>query len=146
MAVRQLIGIEKGLIELREYQYFCYVTTEDLLPYAAHKKYGERATCETWIEECKTQMNAGHIRTSEFWANSVLFQCAILAYNLLKWMALLTGGVMRQWEIKTIRLFLIRVAGKLTKNGGQLELHLPTKFLHQDKWIIWERMANEIVV
>ena len=105
------------------------------------KKYGERATCETWIEECKTQMNAGHIRTSEFWANSALFQCAILAYNLLKWMALLTGGVVRKWEIKTMRLWLIRIAGKLTKDGGQLILKLPRRFLHQEEWQLWERMS-----
>lgn len=144
VAVRQLVGIEKGLIELRKYQSFCYVTTEILTPYAAHKKYGERATCETWIEECKTQMNAGHIRTSEFWANSALFQSAILAYNLLKWMALLTGGAVRKWEIKTMRLWLIRVAGKLTKDGGQLILKLPKKFLHQEEWQLWERMSLNV--
>lgn len=39
------------------YAYFCYVTTEKLSPWQAHKKkYGERATCETWIEEGKGQM------------------------------------------------------------------------------------------
>lgn len=145
-AVRQLIRIEKGLIELREYQYFCYVTTENLHPYAAHKKYGERATCETWIEECKTHMNAGHIRTSEFWANSILFQCAIIAYNLLKWMALLTGRAIRQWEVKTMRLWLIRVAGKLVGGGRQLILKLPKQFLHQEEWRAWEKMANEIII
>jgi hypothetical protein len=33
-----------------EYDYFCYVTTEAFAPWQTHKKYGERATCETWIE------------------------------------------------------------------------------------------------
>jgi hypothetical protein len=57
-------------------------------------------------------IHAGHLRTSEFLANTALFQCTVLAYNLLKWMALLTGGVVQQWEVKTMRLCLIRVAGK----------------------------------
>ena len=35
---------------------------------------------------------AGHVRTSEFLANAALFQCAVLGYNLLKWMAILVGG------------------------------------------------------
>lgn len=117
MAVRQLLKIEKGLFCMPVYEYFCYVTTEQLSPMEAHCSYGKRATCETWIEECKSQMKAGHLRTSEFLANAALFQCAVLAYNLLKWMALLTGGVIRQWEVKTMRLWLIRVAGKLTKGS-----------------------------
>lgn len=57
-------------------------------------------------------MNAGHLRTSEFFANAALFQCAVLAYNFLKWMSLLTGGAVQQWEIKTMRRWLIRVAGR----------------------------------
>jgi hypothetical protein len=43
-------------------------------------------------------------------------------------MALLTGGALQQWEIKTTRLWLFRVAGKLTKGGRQLTLKLPGSF------------------
>ena len=43
-------------------------------------------------------MNAGHLRTGEFLANAALFQCAVLAYNLLKWMSLLTGEAVQQIE------------------------------------------------
>ncbi len=144
VAVRQLIGIEKGLIEIFEYAYFCYVTTENLTPIEAHEKYGKRATCETWIEEVKSQMNAGHIITGDFWANAALFQCAVLAYNLLRWMAMLTGGVIQQWEMKTMRLWLIRVAGKLVKGSRQLTLKIPKKFLHQEEWRAWEQMSLNV--
>lgn len=141
VAVRQLIKTERGLFDIPVYEYFCYVTTERLSPIEAHRSYGKRATCETWIEECKSQMNAGHLRTSEFLANAALFQCAVLAYNLLKWMALLTGGAVQHWEVKTMRLWLIRVAGKLTKGSRQLTLKLPEKFLHQKEWRAWEGMS-----
>ena len=122
VAVRQLVKIEKGLFEMPEYEYFCYVTTERLTPIEAHRLYGERATCETWIEECKSQMNAGHLRTGEFLANAALFHCAVLAYNLLKWMGLLAGGVIQRWEIKTVRLWLIRVAGEVDKGKQAVDL------------------------
>lgn len=141
VAVRKLARIEKGLIDIPVYDYFCYVTTEPLAPMEAHRKYGERATCETWIEECKSQMKAGNIRTSEFLANAVLFQSAVIAYNILKWMALLTGGNVRKWEVKSIRFWLIRIAGKLVGGGRQLTLKLPECFLHQKEWLEWERMS-----
>jgi len=88
--------------------------------------------------------NAGQIRTSEFLAKAALFQCAVLAYNLLKWMALLTGGVIQQWEVKTMRLWLIRVAGKLAKGSRQLILKLPERFLHQEEWRAWEGMSLSV--
>jgi len=59
-------------------------------------------------------------------------------------MALLTGGAVRRWEIETMRLWLIRVAGKLTKGGGQLVLKLPEKFLYQEEWRAWEDMSLSV--
>ena len=44
------------LLEITRYDYFCYVTTEPLSPWLAHRTYGQRATSETWIEEAKSQM------------------------------------------------------------------------------------------
>ncbi|MBN4073478.1 hypothetical protein JYT23_01435 [Mariprofundus ferrooxydans] len=38
------------LLDMRAYDYFCYVTTENLTPWQTHKKYGERAICGTWID------------------------------------------------------------------------------------------------
>jgi hypothetical protein len=71
VAVRQRLPKEESpqldLLETTQYDYFCYVTTEALTPWQTHKKYGERATCETWIEEAKGQMSMGKIRTASFW-------------------------------------------------------------------------------
>ena len=68
-----------------DYDYFCYVTTESFTPWQTHKKYGERATCETWIEESKGQMGMGKIRTAEFLANAALFHCRY-------WLTIRCGG------------------------------------------------------
>jgi hypothetical protein len=149
VAVRKLVE-EKDEIFLfddisKEYEYFCYVTDlEGYSPWQIHKTYGKRATCETWIEECKSQTGASKIRTSEFIANSILFQCAILAYNLLKWMAMLAGHGMEHWEVKTIRRWLILKAAKLVCTGRQLFLKIQSTFLKHKQWIIWKEMIERI--
>lgn len=120
------------------YDYFCYVTTEKLSPWQAHKKYGERATCETWIEEGKGQMGLGHLRTDSFLANAALFHSAVLAYNTLRWMALLSGSrMLRQWEPETVRTYLVRVAGKLLTGNRQLTLKTPDSHLYPKVWFDW---------
>ncbi|KJU87540.1 transposase, partial [Candidatus Magnetobacterium bavaricum] len=146
LAVRYLKKVDKsGLFDMSDYDYFCYVTTdESLTPLQTHHKYGERATCETWIDECKNQMKACNIRTKDFFANAALFQCSILAYNIIKWMALLAGGKVRHWEVKTIRLYIVRVAGKLIESARQLTLKLPRMFLYQDEWRRWEQMSLSV--
>lgn len=145
VAVRRQTGISQDLFRTPEYDYFCYVTTEAGSPMAVHRQYGQRATCETWIEECKSQMGAGRIRTDDFLVNSALFQCGVIAYNLLKWMALAVGGTLGRWEVKSIRLWLIHVAGKLTSGSRQQVLKLPRSFLYQAQWQAWDRMSQEIV-
>ncbi len=97
---------QRELLENNVYDYFYYVTTEKFTPWQAHQKYGERATCETWIEEAKGQMGLGKMRTDSFLANAALFQCAVLAYNTLRWMALLSSdATLRTWEPETVRTY-----------------------------------------
>ncbi len=126
------------------YVYFCYVTTEPLAPWEAHLRYGQRATCETWIEEAKAQMGLGHIKTDTFLANAALFQCAILAYNTLQWMALVSGhATLHQWEVATLRRELILVAGKLLTGGRQLHLQVADQPLYPEPWHAWWALAEE---
>lgn len=126
------------LFELKDFDYFCYVTTEDLTPWQAHKSYGKRATCETWIEEAKNQMALGHIKMDDFWGSSALFQCAVLAYNTVRWMALCSGDkVLKRWEPSTIRAFLVRVAGRIRTGSRQLGLNTPENHLYPTQWDAW---------
>lgn len=130
------------LFPTEAYDFFCYVTNVALSPWQAHRSYGQRATCETWIEEVKGQIGLAHIKTDSFLANAVLFQIAILAYNALRWMALLSGNAqLRQWEPDTIRTFLIRVAGRLRTGGNQLRILLPDKHLYPALWRDWLALA-----
>jgi hypothetical protein len=143
VAVRQeRIGEKKAgngeLFELKEYDFFCYVTTEDLTCWQIHKSYGKRATCETWIEESKKQMALGQIKMDDFWGSSAIFQCSILAYNTVRWMALCSGDKqLCRWEPATIRSFLVRVAGRLRTGSNQLGLNTPVNHLHPKQWDAW---------
>ena len=142
VAVRQRLPKEESpqldLLETTKYDYFCYVTTEALTPWQTHKKYGERATCETWIEESKGQMSMGKIRTASFLANAALFHSAVLAYNTLRWMAIMSGSqTLRQWEPETIRTYLIRVAGRLLTGNRQLTVKTPDNHLYPKVWDDW---------
>ena len=129
---------QQDFFATQEYDYFCYVTTEGLNPWQAHKKYGARATCETWIEEAKRQMGLGKIRTASFLANAALFHCAVLAYNLVRWMAMLSGNAtLRRWEPETIRTYLVRVAGKLLTGSKQLTVKTPDNHLYPKEWGDW---------
>jgi len=126
------------LFEADRYDDFCYITTEPLTPWQTHKAYGQRATCETWIEEAKNQMGLGHLKTADFLANAVLFQSAIIAYNTVRQMALLSGNAtLRRWEPQTIRTFLVRVAGTLLTGARQLKIKLPDSHLHPKAWEDW---------
>ena len=124
------------------YDYFCYVTTERLSPWQAHKSYGERATCETWLDEAKNQMAMAHIKSGDFVASSLIFQCAVLAYNTIRWMALLSDNKqLKRWEIETVRTYLIRTAGKLLTGSKQLRLSVPEQHLHAEPWKAWLKLS-----
>ena len=125
------------------YDTFCYVSSEPLSPWQAHRTYGQRATAETWIEEAKNPMGLAHLKTAQFLANAALFQCAVLAYNTLRWMALLSGNTtLQRWEPQSIRLHLIRVAGKLLTGANQLRLKLVSPPLAAQVWPDWLALSN----
>jgi len=134
---------EPTLFEMKQYDHFCYVVTDCQNPWQAHKQYGQRATCETWIEEAKNQTALAHIKTNDFLANSALFQSSILAYNTLRWMALLSGdAVLRRWEPSTLRTFIIRMAAKFTTGSRQQRLYVPKRMLYATQWNAWVALGE----
>ena len=131
-----------AIVDKVDYDFFCYATTENLTPWETHKKYGQRATSETWIEEAKNQSGLAHMKTGEFLANAGLFQSAILAYNTLRWMALMSNNKeLQQWEPMTIRIHLICVAGKLKTGSNQNKVVLPKHHLYSTAWDDWLKLA-----
>ena len=146
-AVREEIKEENPenlLLEVKRYSYFCYVTTDkDLTPWEVHKKYGKRATCETWIEEGKNQVAIGNIKSQSFVTSSILFQCTIIAYNTFRYMGLVSGNKkLQQWEPETIRTYLIKTAGKLLTGSRQLKMITPITHYYSQEWEAWLRTGG----
>nr|VFJ63826.1 MAG: Transposase DDE domain group 1 [Candidatus Kentron sp. FM]VFJ65041.1 MAG: Transposase DDE domain group 1 [Candidatus Kentron sp. FM] len=58
-------------------------------------------------------------------------------------MALMSANTtLRQWEITTIRTFLIRVAGKLVTSARQLILKTPGDLVYQKEWSAWVAVGS----
>jgi hypothetical protein len=136
VAIREVIepGTEKTLFPTPEYDFFCYVTNLKLSPWKVHKCYAKRSTSENWIEWCKNHMASGTIRTQDFWANSALFQTAILAYNLMVWMMWLNTQNGFHEEPNTIRAWLIQVPAKLIHRARQFILTLSKDYVFKERW------------
>ena len=118
------------------------IIAQNYTPWETHKIYGARATSETWIEEAKSQLGLAHLKTNGFLANAALFQAAILAYNTLRWMALVSSNAqLKKWEPESIRVHLICVAGKLLSGGNQVRIVVPEKHLHPKPWEHWIQFA-----
>ena len=63
---------------------------------------------------------------------------AVLAYNTLRWMAIMSGSqTLQQWEPETIRTYLVRVAGKLLIGNIQLTVKTPDSHLYPQAWNDW---------
>ena len=55
------------------YQYVCYASSYDVDAVELHDLYKQRSTSETWIEQVKGHMMAGHTLTDDFWANDIFW-------------------------------------------------------------------------
>ena len=79
-----------------------------------------------------------HSETKEFLASAALFQCTVLAYNTVRWMALVSGDKqLMLWEIGSIGSFIVRMAGKVVCGGRQMTLKIAAELLPPKPWQSW---------
>lgn len=136
--IKQKSEVAVSETEDGSYAYFCYACNYELDPWVVHKEYGKRATSENWIQEAKKQMGICSIRTKLFWANAAIFQTMVMAYNIIRWMALSSQDIsLMSWEINTVRQNIIGMAGKLIKRARQWILKVPASMLHPLQWEKW---------
>lgn len=126
----------------KNYYYFFYVTNLSSNSSEVHDLYGDRMTCETWIEESKNQVNLAGFHTNSFWANEILYQLTIISYNLFKWMALISNNkTLIKWEIKSVRTYIIRTAGLLVSKNNSYILEIPEDDYRKKCWLSWIRVG-----
>lgn len=123
------------------YQYACYASNLDLNAAELHELYKQRSVSETWIEQVKGQVMAGSTLTSDFWANDILWQLNVLAYNLSVMMRQKKSRFKKQ-EHRTFIDWFIAVPAKITSSGHQIELKMYEHHFHKADWEELDRLIE----
>ena len=115
------------------YEYAVYCSTLNLDAWSTHKKYVERAVCETWIEQVKSQLYAATTLTDDFWANDILWQLAAYAYNLSLHVRIGAPMIYKQ-EHRTFREWFIGIAAEVGSQSKALEIRLYRHYFFRQQW------------
>ena len=88
--------------------------------------YDDRGTAENWIKELKRDIHADRLSCHRFRANAFRLQLHSLALLLLAYFrrAVLAGTCLAAATIGTIRLHLLKVAGRVVRSVRRLWFHL----------------------
>jgi len=130
---------EKQIVPI--YQYVCYASNYDLDAVGLHDLYKQRSTSETWIEQVKGHAMAGSTLTDNFWANDILWQLNVLAYNLSVMMRQKKSKFKKQ-EHRTFIDWFIAVPAKITSSGHQIELKMYEHHFYKAEWEELDRLIE----
>lgn len=123
------------------YQYVCYISSYDMSADQLHELYKQRSTSETWIEQVKGHVMAGDTLTDDFWANDILWQLSVFAYNISIMMRQSKSKFKRQ-EHRTFIDWFISVPAKITNSGRQMELKLYEHHFYKPDWDELDRLIE----
>jgi len=123
------------------YQYVCYISSYDMDAVALHELYKQRSTSETWIEQVKGHTMAGGTITDDFWANDILWQLSVFAYNISVMMRQTKDKYKRQ-EHRSFIDWFISVPAKITRSGHQIELKMYENHFYKDAWEELDRLIE----
>ena len=110
-----------------DWRHFCFITnrTHDLA--LVESEHRDHAVVEQVIADLKDQALA-HFPSGHFYANSAWTVIGALAHNLLRWTQQLGLPDTPARAAHTLRRWLLRVPGRLTRHGRAWTLHLPTRW------------------
>lgn len=123
------------------YQYACYVSNLELSAVDLHELYKQRSTSETWIEQVKGHTMAGSTLTDDFWANDILWQLSVFAYNISVMMRQKKKKFKKQ-EHRTFIEWFIAVPAKITSSGHQIEIKMYEQHYYKDEWEELDRLID----
>lgn len=138
VAVKELVGYDysPNLFGPQPiYEYHLFVTSIEKSVLALWRFYNKRANCENLIAQGKNQVGMGSMRTQLFWSNTVLFELAMLAYNLIVWFRRTCLPKIR-WreEIETFRSWFLHTAAKVIHTGRRWYLDLSEGYPWKQEW------------
>jgi len=129
-----------GQVEkVAEYEYVCFCSDLSGTATELYKKYAERSTSETWIEQVKSQLMAGKTLTDDFWANDMLWQMDVFAYNMS---VIMRFKIRKFWqqEHTTFKEWFITVPAKLVHTGHQWIMKIHQNYYFKEQWLTLEQL------
>lgn len=118
-----------------EYEYFCYCSNlKGLDVKEIHILYGARAESENWIEQTKNQLHASQTITDDFEVNDILWQLAVLGYNLSVMMRYQADHKVWRQEPLTFMRWFINVPGKVVRSARKVIVKMSAHYWEAPKW------------
>ncbi len=113
---------QDGLFD--SWRFHAFFTTSDLDTVTADKTHRGHAIIEQVHADLKGSALA-HLPSGKFCANAAWLVCAVIAFNLTRAAATLTGPRLAKATTATIRRKLIIVPARIASSARRLTLHLP---------------------
>jgi hypothetical protein len=117
----------------RFHAFFTTVPAEVMDAVAADKTHRGHAVIEQVHADLKNSALA-HLPSGKFAANAAWLVLAVMAFNLTRAAATLTGTTLARATTATIRRILIHVPARAARRARRLILHLPQGWPWQDAW------------
>ncbi len=115
------------------WRFHAFFTTTTLDTVTADKTHRGHAIIEQVHADLKHSALA-HLPSGKFSANAAWLVCAVIAFNLTRTAATLTGPTLAKATTATIRRKLITVPARIATSARQLTLHLPQHWPWENGW------------
>jgi len=97
-------------------------------PVVLEARHRARARVEDAIRAAK-DTGLSNLPFRDFAANAAWLELVLIAQDLISWaQTLLLGGALARAEPKRLRYRLLHVAGRITRSGRRIRLHLPVRW------------------
>jgi hypothetical protein len=111
------------------------VTSEGGPPLAVYDHYVDRGGAENYVKDLKNALVADRLSDCRFWPNAFRLILHTAAYWLLATLRRrLAGSEAAAYQLDTLRLRLIKVAGRVRELGHRVRLHLASSHPGEPLW------------
>ncbi|MBX9639493.1 MAG: transposase, partial [Mycobacteriaceae bacterium] len=115
------------------WRFHAFFTTTDLDTVTADKTHRGHAIIEAVHADLKDSALA-HLPSGRFNANAAWLVCAVMAFNLTRAAATITGPTLARARTATIRRTLVTVPARIASSARRLTLHLPRGWPWELAW------------
>ena len=115
------------------WRFHAFFTTSTLNTVTADQTHRAHAIVEQVHADLKHSALA-HLPSGKFTANAAWLVCAVMAFNLTRAAATLTGPKLAKATTGTIRRTLISVPARIATTARRVTLHLPAAWPWEQAW------------